>query len=106
MKKKITMLTTTAVFASGLLVGCAGNQNMNEQPEDVTYEPTRYDNNMNDEYRRDMNDNMDKRDVIDRPDALENDKRDIEDRAKEDMNRAKDDMDRAKNDVERKVRGE
>lgn len=63
MKNKLLTLALAAVLSSGLLVGCAGNQNMNERPEDVTYEPTRYDNNdMN--YDNNMYDNqrgMDKR---------------------------------------------
>ncbi|MCA0972067.1 hypothetical protein LCM20_15780 [Halobacillus litoralis] len=50
---KIRLLGTTAVLMSGLLVGCAGND-MNNQPEDVNYQPTRYNENMNYDNQRDM----------------------------------------------------
>ena len=63
MKSKWTAISATAVLMSGLLVGCGGNE-MNEQPEDVTYEPTRYDNNnMNyDDGGRGMDNDRDPRD--------------------------------------------
>ncbi|MBA2176268.1 hypothetical protein H0266_15325 [Halobacillus locisalis] len=63
MKSKWTAISASAVLLSGLLVGCGGNE-MNDQPEDVTYEPTRYDNNnMNyDDGGRGMDNDRDPRD--------------------------------------------
>ncbi|UOQ46958.1 hypothetical protein MUN88_12750 [Gracilibacillus caseinilyticus] len=48
MKKIITLLSSIAI-SIGVLSACAMNNDnqMNEQPEDVNYEPTKYDENNN-----------------------------------------------------------
>ncbi|MFC7063490.1 hypothetical protein [Halobacillus seohaensis] len=43
MKKKLIILLMSVAFSTSLLSACnADNNEMNEQPEDVNYDPTRY----------------------------------------------------------------
>lgn len=56
MRKKAIVLTMVAALSTGSLAACNTDQeDMNQQPEDVNYDPVRYDNN--------MDDNMDRRDI-------------------------------------------
>ncbi|RWZ58030.1 hypothetical protein EQV77_09590 [Halobacillus fulvus] len=53
MKTKMSALLMTGLLMSAFLMGCmADDRNINEQPEDIGYfEPTRYDNNMDEDRR-------------------------------------------------------
>ncbi|WP_377889982.1 hypothetical protein [Alkalihalobacillus sp. R86527] len=54
MKKKAIVLTMVAALSTGSLAACNTDQkdDMNQQPEDVNYDPVRYDNNRDDEMDR------------------------------------------------------
>ncbi|KHE71498.1 hypothetical protein [Halobacillus sp. BBL2006] len=72
MKKKLLILTMSLLFSTGMLAACnVDNNEMNEPPQDVNYDPMRYDDNNNDaDYRRDrdMDRGMDRdRDHIRQP---------------------------------------
>ncbi|MCA0987570.1 hypothetical protein [Guptibacillus algicola] len=58
MKKKAIVLTMVAALSTGSLAACNTDQDdMNQQPEDVNYDPVRYDNN------RDNDMDMNRRDI-------------------------------------------
>ncbi|MFG6115412.1 hypothetical protein ACGTN9_09490 [Halobacillus sp. MO56] len=58
MKKKWIILTMSFAISTGVLTGCNMDDNeMNEQPEDIDYNPVRYDNRDNDMRDNDMRDN-------------------------------------------------
>ncbi|WP_270181399.1 hypothetical protein [Alkalihalobacillus sp. CinArs1] len=53
MKKKALVLTMVAALSTGSLAACTPEQDdMNQQPEDVNYDPVRYDNNRDDDMDR------------------------------------------------------
>ncbi|WP_037986422.1 hypothetical protein [Thalassobacillus devorans] len=55
MKKKWMLLMMSFALSTGILAGCNVDDNeMNDQPEDIDYDPVRYDNQDND-----MNNDLD-----------------------------------------------
>ncbi|ARI77987.1 hypothetical protein [Halobacillus mangrovi] len=60
MKKKLLILTMSLLVSTGMLAACnVDNNEMNEDPEDVNYDPVRYNDGDNDLDQR-RNPNMDR----------------------------------------------
>ncbi|ASF39408.1 MULTISPECIES: hypothetical protein [Halobacillus] len=61
MKKKLMLLALSIVMSTGLLTACAmdDDNQMNNQPEDVNYDPMRYGDNQNRMNYDRMDDRMD-----------------------------------------------
>ncbi|SEA24872.1 hypothetical protein SAMN05421743_103295 [Thalassobacillus cyri] len=58
MKKKWMLLMMSFAISTGILTACNVDDNeMNEQPEDIDYDPVRYDNGDNDMRDNDMRNN-------------------------------------------------
>jgi hypothetical protein len=66
MKKKMIVMTMFVALLSGVLSACNVDNNdkeLNEQPEDVNYEPTRYNDEINQDNNRGRDIDTDPRNV-------------------------------------------